>query len=65
MNFWTKEKSDVFVIAIQMGAIAAVIYEYWTRLWGRSNRYVYGEEKGRRLGFGLIFSIYSNCSDWS
>lgn len=33
MNFWTKEKSDVFVIAIQMGAIAAVIYEYWTRLW--------------------------------
>ncbi len=28
MDFWTKEKSDVFVIAIQMGAIAAVIYEY-------------------------------------
>lgn len=33
MDFWTKEKSDVFVIAIQMGAIIAVIYEYWARLW--------------------------------
>ena len=32
MNFWTKEKSDVFVIAIQMGAIAAVILNTSTRL---------------------------------
>lgn len=56
MNFWTKEKSDVFVIAIQMGAIAAVIYEYWARLWGAATGMVTGEEKGRRLGFGLILA---------
>ena len=56
MNFWTKEKSDVFVIAIQMGAIASVIYEYWGRLWGAATGMVTGEEKGRRLGFGLIFA---------
>ena len=56
MNFWTKEKSDVFVIAIQMGAIAAVIYEYWSRLWGAATGMVTGEEKGRRLGFGLILA---------
>ena len=56
MNFWTKEKSDVFVIAIQMGAIAAVIYEYWGRLWGAATGMVTGEEKGRRLGFGLILA---------
>lgn len=56
MNFWTKEKSDVFVIAIQMGAIAAVIYEYWSRLWGAVTGMVTGEEKGRRLGFGLILA---------
>lgn len=56
MNFWTKEKSDVFVIAIQMGAIIAVIYEYWTRLWGAATGIVTGEEKGRRLGIGLILA---------
>ncbi|MDY6511453.1 undecaprenyl-diphosphate phosphatase [Acinetobacter faecalis] len=56
MNFWTKEKSDVFVISIQIGAIAAVIYEYWARLWGAATGLITGEEKGRRLGLGLIFS---------
>ncbi|AWD70609.1 MULTISPECIES: undecaprenyl-diphosphate phosphatase [Acinetobacter] len=56
MNFWTKEKSDVFVIAIQMGAIAAVIYEYWIRLWGAATGIVSGEPQGRRLGIGLILA---------
>ncbi|ALH94256.1 undecaprenyl-diphosphate phosphatase [Acinetobacter equi] len=56
MNFWSKEKSDVFVVAIQIGAIAAVIYEYWARLWGAATGMFTGEEKGRRLGFGLILA---------
>ncbi|MFV5491512.1 undecaprenyl-diphosphate phosphatase [Acinetobacter sp. ASP199] len=56
MNFWTKEKSDVFVVAIQMGAIAAVIYEYWKRLWGAATGIVSGEPQGRRLGIGLILA---------
>ncbi|MGE8558193.1 undecaprenyl-diphosphate phosphatase [Acinetobacter sp.] len=56
MNFWTKEKSDVFVIAIQMGAIAAVIYEYWARLWGAATGMFTGEAKGRHLGFSLIMA---------
>ena len=56
MNFWTKEKSDVFVIAIQMGAIAAVIYEYWARLWGAATGIFSGEPQGRRLGIGLILA---------
>ena len=56
MNFWTKDKSDVFVIAIQMGAIAAVIYEYWARLWGAATGMFTGEPKGRRLGFSLIMA---------
>ena len=56
MNFWTKEKSDVFVIAIQMGAIAAVIYEYWSRLWGAATGMFTGEEQGKRLGVGLILA---------
>ena len=56
MNFWTVEKSAVFVVAIQMGAIAAVIYEYWSRLWGAATGMVTGEEKGRRLGISLILA---------
>ena len=56
MDFWTKAKSDVFVIAIQMGAIIAVIYEYWTRLWGAATGMVTGEVQGRRLAIGLILA---------
>jgi undecaprenyl-diphosphatase len=54
MNFWSAEKSALFVVVIQIGAIAAVIYEYWSRLWGAASGLVTGEEKGRRLGFNLI-----------
>ncbi|KAA8731857.1 undecaprenyl-diphosphate phosphatase [Acinetobacter qingfengensis] len=54
MNFWTAEKSAVFVVAIQMGAIAAVIYEYWARLWGAATGLFTGEANGRRLAFNLI-----------
>ncbi|WP_445116392.1 undecaprenyl-diphosphate phosphatase [Acinetobacter sp. WZC-1] len=54
MSFWTKEKSDVFVVAIQIGAIAAVIYEYWTKLWGAALGLLTGEKKGRHLGISLI-----------
>lgn len=54
MNFWTPEKSAVFVVAIQMGAIAAVIYEYWSRLWGAATGMVTGEKQGRHLAISLI-----------
>ena len=56
MNFWTKEKSDLFVVAIQMGAIFAVIYEYWTKLWGAASGLISGEPKGRHLGISLIIA---------
>ncbi|MGO3322142.1 MAG: undecaprenyl-diphosphate phosphatase, partial [Psychrobacter faecalis] len=29
MSFWTKEKVDLFVVVVQLGAILAVIYDYW------------------------------------
>ncbi|HEX5362589.1 MAG TPA: undecaprenyl-diphosphate phosphatase [Fluviicoccus sp.] len=32
LNFWTKEKRDVFEVAIQLGAILSVCYEYRVRL---------------------------------
>lgn len=33
INFWTKEKRDVFEVAIQFGAILAVCYEYRERIF--------------------------------
>lgn len=33
INFWTKEKRDVFEVTIQLGAILAVCYEYRLRLF--------------------------------
>nr|WP_174506617.1 undecaprenyl-diphosphate phosphatase [Acinetobacter sp. Marseille-Q1620] len=56
MDFWTKDKSDLFVVAIQMGAIIAVIYEYWSKLWGAVVGLFSGEPKGRHLGISLILA---------
>lgn len=54
MDFWSTDKSKLFVVVIQIGAIAAVIYEYWSRLWGAATGLLTGEAAGRRLGFNLI-----------
>ncbi len=58
MNFWTPEKSDLFVVVIQLGAILAVIYDYWGRLWHALIGLITGKAEGlknpRQLGFSLI-----------
>ncbi|MDP8098517.1 undecaprenyl-diphosphate phosphatase [Pasteurella atlantica] len=58
MNFWTPEKSDLFVVVIQLGAILAVIYDYWGRLWHAFIGLITGKAEGlsnpRQLGFSLI-----------
>lgn len=54
MDFWTVEKRNAFVVVIQMGAIAAVIYEYWGRLWGALTGALRGEPEGVRLAVGLV-----------
>lgn len=33
LDFWTKDKRDVFEVAIQLGAILAICFEYRVRLW--------------------------------
>ena len=48
-EFLTKEKA-IFCRRNSDGAIAAVIYEYWARLWGAATGIVSGEPQGRRLG---------------
>lgn len=33
LDFWSEEQSDLFIVVIQLGAILAVVYEYFARLW--------------------------------
>ncbi|MGM8888670.1 undecaprenyl-diphosphate phosphatase, partial [Psychrobacter sp. 1U2] len=58
MNFWTKDKVDLFVVVVQLGAILAVIYDYWGRLWQALMGLLTGKADGmsnpRQLGLSLI-----------
>lgn len=54
LDFWTLEKRDMFSVAVQIGAIAAVIYEYWGKLWGALIGAITGDAQGRRLSINLI-----------
>ncbi|MDO4427593.1 MAG: undecaprenyl-diphosphate phosphatase [Moraxella sp.] len=60
MNFWEKEKQDLFIVVIQLGAILAVVYDYWGRLWnaflGLITGKAQGLEKPRQLGISLIIA---------
>ncbi len=58
MGFWTKEKVDLFVVVVQLGAILAVIYDYWHRLWQALTGLITGKSdtmsNPRQLGLSLI-----------
>lgn len=60
LDFWTKDKADAFVVIIQLGAILAVIYEYFARLWRALMGLLTGKADGmanpRQLGLGLIIA---------
>lgn len=62
MDFWTPEKADLFIVVIQLGAILAVIYLYWGRLWralmglmtGKDTDPTHPRKNPRQLGLSLI-----------
>ena len=60
MGFWTKDKADLFVVVVQLGAILAVIYDYWGRLWQALMGLLTGKAEAmsnpRQLGLSLIVS---------
>ncbi len=60
MNFWEKDKRDLFIVFIQLGAILAVIYDYWERLWTAFMGLLTGRAEGmanpRGLGVALIIA---------
>lgn len=58
MNFLTGEFRNLFIVFIQLGAILAVIYDYWGRLWNAFVGLLTGKAEGlakpRQLGLALI-----------
>ncbi|KDN26043.1 undecaprenyl pyrophosphate phosphatase [Moraxella bovoculi 237] len=60
MNFWDKDKRDLFIVFVQLGAILAVIYDYWGRLWTAFMGLLTGKADGmtnpRGLGISLIIA---------
>lgn len=60
MEFWDKPKRDLFIVFIQLGAILAVIYDYWGRLWHAFMGLITGRAEGlsnpRGLGIALIIA---------
>lgn len=54
LDFWTLEKRELFAVAVQIGAIVAVIYEYWGKLWGALTGALKGQPEGQRLSMNLI-----------
>ncbi|RYY80598.1 MAG: undecaprenyl-diphosphate phosphatase [Moraxellaceae bacterium] len=54
LDFWTLEKRELFAVAVQIGAIVAVIYEYWGKLWGALTGALKGQPEGQRLSINLI-----------
>lgn len=60
LGFWTKDKADLFIVVIQLGAILAVIFLYWGRLWRALMGLITGKDpernNPRQLGLSLITS---------
>lgn len=60
LSFWDKDKRDLFIVFIQLGAILAVVYDYWGRLWTAFIGLMTGKANGmtnpRRLGIALIIA---------
>ena len=58
MNFLNGEFRNLFIVFIQLGAILAVIYDYWGRLWNAFIGLLTGKAEGlakpRQLGLALI-----------
>jgi undecaprenyl-diphosphatase len=61
LDFWTPEKRHMFEVAVQIGAISAVIYEYWGKLWGALIGALKGEANGLRLAPRLNRGDHPDC----
>lgn len=54
LGFLRGPEAEFFIVVIQVGAILAVVYEYWGRLWGALVGFATGRGQDRALGLSLI-----------
>ena len=54
---WLGRRSDLFTVAIQAGAILAVVVIYWRRLWNMTARFSQPENRDYLYKLGLSFLI--------
>lgn len=57
MNFWTHEKRVVFEIAIQLGAILAVVFDYRQRLAQAAVGFIQKEPVSQRFIFNILIAF--------
>lgn len=53
----SKTAADAYAIAIQSGAILAVVLLYWRRLWSMARGLVGRDTEGRRTFIGLVIAV--------
>ncbi len=58
LDFWDKDRRALFIVFVQLGAILAVVYNYWGRLWQAFLGLITGQSavlaRPRQLGMSLI-----------
>ncbi|MGH8454883.1 MAG: undecaprenyl-diphosphate phosphatase [Nevskiales bacterium] len=58
---WLGERSDLFNIAIQSGAMLAVVLIYWQRLWGLFRDPLQPDNRDYLLKLGVAFGVTVVC----
>lgn len=60
LDFWDKDRRALFIVFVQLGAILAVVYNYWGRLWQAFLGLITGQSavfaRPRQLGMSLIIA---------
>lgn len=60
LDFWDKDRRALFIVFVQLGAILAVVYNYWGRLWQALMGLITGQSavlaRPRQLGMSLIIA---------
>lgn len=57
LNFGNSGFEKMFMVVIQLGAILAIIFLYWDKLFGLLKSLFRGEERGRRFTAALLIGV--------
>ena len=57
LNFPNGEFEKMFMVVIQLGAILAIVYMYWNKLWTLVKSFFKGEESGKKFVISILIGI--------